>query len=299
MNINIRHTLLLPTAVAVLCLMGSCIKEKDCYTAVLEDALLPQYIDSTGAVVTDDGAVIEGVYQFNNGVCVRELRPNREGKYAIPVNDCDNIEVVALASHRQPDDLNHHNPVDQTRLADMWMSVMRTTQGNIQLGSGRLWYGYWIYPSGYKPEGTVILPMYNQVAGVRFIVKNFKRWTEATEGTYTVNISGFGYAINYDGSVTYGDNGPIDYDVTTSADGDNLVSEKAQSLATPAEGRIIVELKRDGQTILSVNGDSDGNEITLLPGQSKTIVYDPLSSEAAVTVLTGDFTELPSDNVFD
>lgn len=265
---------LFPLLLAVLLLQG-CVSEEECYRGMLGDGLLPTFYNSDGTVVKDSQARLSGVYKFVNGQFAGALEPNSDSTYALPVNDCDNIEVVALATHIS-DDFNMETVSGDTKLSDVWASLMSTTQGNLQVYSGRVWYGRWIYPSGERPKGVIALPMTNHAARVTVVVDHLSQ--RFGEGTYGVRVSGFCRSIACDGSVL-GD--ALDYrPKVTIADG-RLTASTICSLPSSTNG-ITVEIIRNGQPVLSVNKSADGKLITLQADESKTVEIDAMTATTKI-----------------
>lgn len=269
-------TLALSLLLSALLLQG-CVTEENCYHGMLGDGLRPTFYDTSGTVVEDTVARVAGVYEFVNGTFRQALSRRSDGTYALPVNDCDNIEVVALATHIS-DDFNMHEPVAGTAMNEVWASLISTTQGNLQVASGKVWYGRWAYPSGERPTGVVTLPMTNHAASVTVIVNHLKE--RYGEGTYRVRVRGFSRSIAYDGT-SLGDVLEYwpDYDVKD----DKLTTTAVTALPSGIQG-VTVEVQRDGKAALTVSTDSNGKAITLDGGESKTIEVDALTARVTITV---------------
>jgi hypothetical protein len=269
-------------------LLQSCITEENCYHGVLADGLRPTCYDAGGAEVQDTLARVAGVYEFVNGYFRQALTRRADGTYALPVNDCDNIEVVALATHLS-DDFNMQAPEEGTRLSDVWASLMSTTQGHLQVASGRVWYGSWVYPSGERPKGVIALPMTNRAARVTVVVDHLKQ--RYGEGDYSVRVTGFSRSIAYDGTAL-GD--ILDYRPAYTVADDKLTTTAVTSLPAGAKG-ITVEVIRDGQVALTVSAGKDGKPITLSGGESKTIEVNALT--ATTTISVGSWQDASSEYV--
>lgn len=274
----IRKTLyaLFSLLLFVLLLQG-CVTEESCYRGMLGDGLRPTFLNSDGTVATDSMARIAGVYKFVNGQFAGALEPISDSTYALPINDCDNIEVVALATHIS-DDFNMETANSDTKLSDVWASLMSTTQGNLQIYSGRVWYGRWAYPSGEHLKGVVTLPMTNHAARVTVVVDNLKRCYG--EGTYAVKVSGFCRSIAYDGSVR---GEAIDYRPKVVISDDRLTASAVCSLPASAKG-ITVEVTRDRQPVLTAVATGDGQPITLQAGEDKIVKIDAITATTTISV---------------
>lgn len=272
-------------ALGILLSLSGCVSENNCYRTVLKDFLKPQLVDSHGTAVTDSLAHLAGVYEFANGRFVGELTPQASGLYPLPVNDCDNIVVVALATHFV-DDFNMHIPEKGSPDSDIWAELMRTTQKDNNVISGKLWYGSWIYPSGERPTGTVILPMTNHAARLRLVVKHFTSKYESTD--CTVRVSGLGQSIGYDGNIS---GGSMTYNLTAHVNSDGeLVSEYINVLPTPEGRKISIAVMQNGQSIINLGTE---DELTLSSGEDKTVIYDVSTSTLSMSV--GDWTEASSE----
>ena len=258
-------------------LAQSCVTEENCYHGVLADGLRPTFYDASGTAVEDSVARVAGVYEFVNGMFRQALTRRADGTYALPVNDCDNIEVVALATHIS-DDFNMQAATTDTKLTDVWASLISTTQGNLQAASGRVWYGRWTYPSGERPKGVIALPMTNHAARVTVIVDHLKQ--RYGEGNYRVRITGFSRSIAYDGTAL-GD--VLDYWPGYTVVDDRLTTSAVTSLPAGAKG-ITVEVIRDGQVALTVSAGKDGKPITLSGGENKTIEVNALTAVTNITI---------------
>lgn len=269
-------TLALSLLLSALLLQG-CVTEENCYHGMLGDGLRPTFYDTSGTVVEDTVARVAGVYEFVNGTFRQALSRRSDGTYALPVNDCDNIEVVALATHIS-DDFNMHEPVAGTAMNEVWASLISTTQGNLQVASGKVWYGRWTYPSGERPTGVVTLPMTNHAASVTVIVNHLKE--RYGEGTYRVRVRGFSRSIAYDGT-SLGD--VLEYWPDYTLTDDKLTTTAVTALPSGIQG-VTVEVQRDGKAALTVSADSSGKAITLDGGESKTIEVDALTARVTITV---------------
>lgn len=268
------------TATALL--LQGCVTEENCYHGLLSDGLRPTYYAADGSVEVDTVARIAGVYEFVNGTFRQALERRANGTYALPVNDCDNIQVVALATHIS-DDFNMQVPEEGTPMSSVWASLMSTTQGNLQVASGRVWYGCWTYPSGERLTGEIPLPMTNRAARVSVVVDHLKE--HYGEGTYSVRVSGFRRSISYDGTLS---GSVLDYRPRYAIENDRLTTAAVTALPADANG-ITVEVLRDGKTALTVTTGQDGKPITLDAGEDKTVEIDAMT--AKVTVSVGNWQE--------
>ncbi len=267
---------LFPLLLVVL-LMQGCITEENCYHGMLGEGLRPMFFDSDGKPFQDSMAHMAGVYEFVNGQYAGTLERISDSTYALPVNDCDNIEVVALATHIS-DDFNMESPTGNTKLSDVWASLMSTTQGNLQVASGLVWYGRWAYPSGDRPKGMVTLPMTNHASRVTVIVDHIRE--RYGDGDYSVKVSGFCRSIAYDGSIR---GSVLDYYPAVMISDDRLTSTAVCSLPSTVNG-ITVELIRNDKPTLTVNQGKDGQPIVLQPGEDKTVEIDAMTTTTTISV---------------
>lgn len=265
-------------------IMASCINEDD--SECVQYSVTAQAVDGKGNALS--GSVMKGkeALLFINGLFEREVQAESDGRYLISFDGGEQA-TLAIFGNVLNDSVNIKEPKagDSIENVSVMQNVAARTPNETASMPEYLLYGRFDYKPTNKGEtAAVSLQLHNECARLHVVLKNMQ--SRFNDGNYTVKLEGFRNGVSFSGAVT-GDSVSYEPKGAFNAQGD-YVTEAINLLPTVPGEYVTVSIYKNGIPLLSVAKDENGNPVTLLAGDDKSMVIDVNAVKCFITVMPWD-----------
>jgi hypothetical protein len=269
-----RQIIIIPI-LSLLMLLTGCINDDE--SSRVQYSVGVRLVTKTGELLPDSVAGTVHTYMFLSDRFVQEVLPESNGRYYICFDNNQPMRLVAVGAGTV-DSVSLVTPSVGEHISSVcaslkYPSVSRSSASIAEITPvSYLCYGSFGYTPGesLNDPDTATLKMMNKNVRIHIVIKHLL--TKLGDGIYTVKLRGFRDALAFDGSIK-GDS--VEYEPRGSFDSEGTYSTDIINAMPTANGEhVTLCLYKDGKQILTRDSDSDGNPISLLPGDDKAIVVN-------------------------